>query len=85
MIEAQCASILVPHDHGHFADSVRLGLAFSRKVSCTQNIRFGGCAGRDRRSRGSGLDGLYDGGHGADQLAESLDWPGFAGDVDAGV
>ena len=31
------------------------------------------------------LDGLYDGGHGVDQLAESLDWPGFAGDVDAGV
>jgi hypothetical protein len=67
------------------ADSVRLGLAFSRKVSCTQNVRFWECAGRDRRSRGSGLDGLYDGGHGADQLAESLDWPGFAGDVDAGV
>ena len=34
---------------------------------------------------GSGLGGLYDGGHGADQLPESLDWPGFAGDVDAGV
>jgi predicted DNA-binding transcriptional regulator AlpA len=39
----------------------------------------------DRRSHGSGLNGLYDGGHGADQLPESLDWPGFAGDVDAGV
>ena len=36
-------------------------------------------------ARGSGLDGLYDGGQGADQLAESLDWPGFAGDVDADV
>jgi hypothetical protein len=34
---------------------------------------------------GYGLDGLYDGGHGADQLPESLGWPGFAGDVDAGV
>jgi hypothetical protein len=28
---------------------------------------------------------MYDGGHGADQLPESLDWPGFAGDVDAPV
>jgi hypothetical protein len=43
------------------------------------------CAVGDRRSRGCGLDGLYDGGHGADQLPESLDWPGFAGDVDAGL
>jgi hypothetical protein len=34
---------------------------------------------------GSGLDGMYDGGHGADQLPEPLDWPGFAGDADAGV
>jgi hypothetical protein len=30
-------------------------------------------------------DGLYDGGHGGDQLPESLDWRGFAGDVDASV
>jgi hypothetical protein len=67
------------------AESVRLGLAFSLKVSCTQNLRFWECAVRDRRSRGAGLDGLYDGGHGADQLPESLDWLGFAGDVDAGV
>jgi hypothetical protein len=37
------------------------------------------------RSRVPGLDGMYDGGHGADQLPESLDWPGFAGDVDVGV
>jgi len=29
--------------------------------------------------------GLYDGGHGADQLPESLDWPAFAGDVDIAV
>ena len=62
-----------------------IGTGVLPPVSCTQNLRFGECAGRDRRSRGSGLDGLYDGGHGADQLAESLDWPGFAGDVDAGV
>ena len=33
----------------------------------------------------TGLDGMYDGGHGADQPPESLDRPGFAGDVDAGV
>ena len=31
------------------------------------------------------LGGLDDGGHGADQLPESLDRPGFAGDVDVGV
>jgi hypothetical protein len=31
------------------------------------------------------LDGMYDGGHGPDELPESLDWLGFAGDVDAGV
>jgi hypothetical protein len=31
------------------------------------------------------LGGLRDGGHGADQLPEPLDWPGFAGDADAGV
>jgi hypothetical protein len=35
--------------------------------------------------RGRELGGLYDGGHGADQLLESLDWPGFAADVDAGL
>jgi hypothetical protein len=28
---------------------------------------------------------MDDGGHGADQPPESLDWLGFAGDVDAGV
>jgi len=28
---------------------------------------------------------MYDGGQGADQPSESLDWLGFAGDVDAGV
>jgi len=28
---------------------------------------------------------MYDGGHGADQLPESLDRPGLAGDVGAGV
>ena len=39
----------------------------------------------DRWSHGSGLAGPYDGGHGADQLPESLDWPGLAGDVGAGV
>jgi hypothetical protein len=33
----------------------------------------------------SGLDRLYDGGHGADQLPGSFCRPGFAGDVDAGV
>ena len=32
-----------------------------------------------------GLDGLHDGGHGADQPPESLDGLGFAGDVDLGV
>jgi hypothetical protein len=31
------------------------------------------------------LGGLDEGGHGADQLPESLGWPGFAGDVYAGV
>jgi len=31
------------------------------------------------------LDGLYDGGHGADQLPESMDCLGFAGDLDVGV
>src|SRR5690242_6008931 len=31
------------------------------------------------------LNGLYDGGHGADQLPESFGRTGFAGDVDAGV
>ena len=41
------------------------------------------CALCDRRSHGSGLGGLYDGGHGADQLPESLGCRGFAGDVDA--
>ena len=55
------------------------------KVPCTQNMRFGECAVCDRRSHGAGLDGMYDGGHGADQLPESLDWLGFAGDLDAGV
>ena len=40
---------------------------------------------RDRRAHGSGLGGLYDGGQRADQPSESLDGPGFAGDVDAGV
>ena len=32
-----------------------------------------------------GLAGEHDGGHGADQLPESPDWPGVAGDVDAAV
>jgi hypothetical protein len=31
------------------------------------------------------LDRLHDGGHGADQPAESFGRPGFAGDVDAGI
>jgi len=62
-----------------------MGLAFSRKVSCAQNMRCCERAVRDRRSGGSGLDGMDDGGHGADQPPESLYWPGFAGDVDAGV
>jgi hypothetical protein len=34
---------------------------------------------------GGMLDGLYDGGHGADQPPESFGCPGSAGDVDAGV
>ena len=63
-------------DTSEIADSARLGLSSCRKVARTQSIRFW---------RVPGLDGVYDGGHGADQLAESLDWPGFAGDVDAGV
>ena len=29
-----------------------------------------------------GLDGMYDGGRGPDQLPESLDCPGFAGDAE---
>jgi hypothetical protein len=33
--------------------------------------------------RGGCLGGRYGRGHGADQLPESLDWVGFAGDVDA--
>jgi hypothetical protein len=33
----------------------------------------------------TGLDGMYDGGHSADQPPEPLDCPGFAGDVDVGV
>ena len=51
--------------------------------------RLSACGSPDEGLRrdvhGPGLDGLYDGGHGADQLPEPLDWPGFAGDVDAGV
>jgi hypothetical protein len=39
----------------------------------------------DRWSHDSGLARMDDGGHGADQPSESLDGPGFAGDVDAGV
>ena len=63
-------------DTSEIADSARLGLSSCRKVARTQSIRFW---------RVPGLDGVYDGGHGADQPPESFDCPGFAGDVDAGV
>jgi len=58
------------------ADLARLGLASSRKVTRTQNMQFWKC---------SGLAGVCDRGQGADEVPESLDWAGFAGDVDAGV
>jgi hypothetical protein len=48
------------------------------------------CAERGREVRAAPADHervtrMYHDGHGADQLPESLDWPAFAGDVDAAV
>jgi len=60
--------------HGNRAEALRLCSWDSRTKTATRPP-----------SPGFSLGGIHDGGHGANQLPESLDRRGFAGDADAVV